>query len=30
VGRGSEQALRQLIERRQGIPPVAYRERFGD
>jgi transcriptional regulator GlxA family with amidase domain len=30
VGLGSEQALRHLFQRRLGITPVAYRERFGD
>ena len=30
VGLGSEQALRHLFQKRLGITPVAYRERFGD
>ena len=30
VGLGSEQALRHLFLRHLGIPPQAYRERFGD
>ena len=30
VGLGSEQALRHLFQKKLGITPVAYRERFGD